>query len=63
MFDENFISHSKENISSTHSAAVRVETESNAVILSPAESNIANPLLTNLAKGDEGIVQPPSEKL
>ena len=44
-------------------AAVRVETESNAVIISSAESNIANPLLTNSAKEDEGIVKPPCDKL
>ena len=47
----------------THSAAVCVETESNAVIFLSAESNIANPLLTNSAKEDEGIVKPPYDKL
>ena len=47
----------------TYSAAIRVETGSNAVIISSAESNIANPLLTNSAKEDEGIVKPPRDKL
>ena len=47
----------------TYSATIRVETESNAVIFSSAESNIANPLLINSAKEDEGIVKPPRDKL
>ena len=74
ILDENFVPHStwashvkrtgSEYFLNTHSvAAVRVETESNAVISSSAESNIANPLLTNSAKEDEGIIKPPRDKL
>ena len=73
IFDENFVPHStwashvkrtgSEYFINIYSAAIRVETESNAVIFSSAESNIANPLLTNSAKEDEGIVKPPRDKL
>ena len=73
ILDENFIpqstwaSHVKQTGSeyflNTYSTAVHVETESNAVVISSAESNIANPLLTNSAKEDEGIVKPPRDKL
>ena len=73
ILNENFIPHStwashvkrtsSEYFLNTHSAAVCVETESNAVIFSSAESNIANPLLTNSANEGEGIVKPPRDKL
>ena len=73
IFDENFVPHStrashmkrtgSEYFINTYSAAIRVETKSNAVIFSSAESNIANPLLTNSANEDEGIVKPPRDKL
>ena len=73
MLDENFIPHSTwvshvertgpEYFLNTCSAAVRVETESNAVIFSSAESNIANPLLTNSTKEDGVVVKPPRVKL